>query len=63
MSIAWHGGIEPFNDQVLKVLQARNKVRSIKSNLVFYSNTGEALEGRNVFRAFYIAAKNAKIAR
>ncbi len=52
---------QPFNDQVLAVLKARNKVRSIKSNLVFYSNTGEALDGRNVLRAFYIAVEKAKI--
>ncbi len=45
----------------MEVLKARSKVRSIKSNLVFYSNMGDALEGRNVLRAFYIAVKNAKI--
>jgi len=52
---------QPFNEQVLEVLKARYKVRSIKSNLVFYSNVGEGLDGRNVLRAFYIAVKNAKL--
>ena len=54
---------QPFNDQVLEVLKARSKVRSIKSNLVFFSNVGETLDGRNVLRAFYIAVKNAKIGK
>lgn len=36
-------------------------MRSIKSNLVFFSNAGEALDGRNVLRAFYIAVENAEI--
>lgn len=53
---------QPFNEQVLEVLKARYKVRSIRSNLVFYSTVGEELDGRNVLRAFYIAVENAKIA-
>jgi integrase len=52
---------QPFNEQVLEVLKARNKVRSIKSNLVFYNDEGGQLDGRNVLRAFYIAVKKAKL--
>jgi integrase len=53
---------QPINEQVLEVLKARYKVRSIKSNLVFYSEEGGPLDGRNVLRAFYIAVEKAKIA-
>lgn len=54
---------QPFNEQVLDVLKARAKVRSIKSNLVFYSEAGGPLGGRNVLRAFYIAVEKAQIAK
>jgi integrase len=46
----------------LEVLKARYKVRSIKSNRVFYSEAGGPLNGRNVLRAFYVAVEKAKIA-
>jgi site-specific recombinase XerD len=53
---------QPFNEQVLEVLKARFKVRSIKSNLVFYNSEGTAWDGRNVLRAFTAAVKEAEIA-
>ncbi len=53
---------QPFNEQVLEVLKARYKVRSIKSNIVFYNSGGTAWDGRNVLRAFTAAVKDAEIA-
>lgn len=53
---------QPFNEQVLEVLKARYEVRSIKSNLVFYSEVGGPLNGRNVLRALYVAIEKSKIA-
>jgi integrase len=53
----------PLNAQALDVLRARNKVRSIKLNRVFFNSEGEAIDARNLPRAFYIAVKKAKLAK
>jgi integrase len=42
-------------------LKARYKVRSIKTNLVFYYREGERIDARNLLRAFYIAEEKAGI--
>ncbi len=51
----------PLNSQVLEVLKARSKVRSIKSNLVFFNRAGERIDARNLLRAFYTAIERAGI--
>jgi integrase len=37
-------------------------MRSIKSNLIFYSKVGEEFDGRNILSTFYIAVEKAEIA-
>ena len=53
---------QPFNEQVLELLKARYKIRSIKSNLVFYDSEGKELLGRNVLKVFVRAVKRASLA-
>ena len=53
---------QPFNEQVLEVLKVRYKVRSIKSNLVFYDSEGKELLGRNVLKVFVRSVKRAGLA-
>ncbi|MGC1455368.1 MAG: site-specific integrase, partial [Nitrospirota bacterium] len=53
---------QPFNEQVLEVLKARYKVRSIASCLVFYDIEGKEFDGRNVLKVFTRTVKLAKIA-
>ncbi|HUI67399.1 MAG TPA: tyrosine-type recombinase/integrase, partial [Nitrospirota bacterium] len=53
---------QPFNEQVLEVLKARHKIRSIKSNLVFYDSNGIELDGRHVLKVFTRTVTLAKIA-
>lgn len=47
----------PLNAQAMEVLTVRNKVRSIRSNLVFYSQEGTVIDAGNLLRAFYSARK------
>jgi integrase len=51
----------PLNSQVLEVLRARHKVRSMKSSRVFFNEEGEAHDASNLRRAFNIALKKARI--
>jgi len=51
----------PLNSQVLDILKARHKVRSIKSSRVFFNNEGETRDASNLRRAFNIALKKAGI--
>jgi integrase len=51
----------PINARALDVLKVRNKVRSIKSNLVFYSREGTGINARNLLRSFYKARERAGI--
>jgi integrase len=52
---------QPFNEQVLTLLSARKKVRSINSNLVFYNEKGKLLNEKYVSKAFRRAVKKAEI--
>jgi len=49
----------PLNDQSVAVLNSRNKVRSIKTDHVFFGKSGRELDARNLLRAFYSARKKA----
>ncbi len=51
----------PINAQVLEILKARNKVKSIKNNLVFYTQEGTRIDARNLLRVFYKARAKAGI--
>jgi site-specific recombinase XerD len=51
----------PLNAQALEVLKAKGRVRSIKSNHVFFNSEGRRIQTRNVLRAFYSAVKKAEI--
>ncbi len=53
----------PVNAQALEVLKARHKIRSIRTNLVFYSKEGTRIDAANLLRAFYIAVGKAGIAK
>jgi len=53
---------QPFNEQVLEVLKARYKIRSIVSNLVFFDSEGKEYDGRHVLKVFKRTVKLAKIA-
>ncbi|MDH3973497.1 MAG: tyrosine-type recombinase/integrase [Deltaproteobacteria bacterium] len=53
----------PLNARTLEVLIARNKVRSIKNNLVFFSEAGTRLDASNLRRAFNEAIDKAGIER
>jgi integrase len=51
----------PLNQKALEVLKARAKVRSIKTDYVFYNQEGNAHDSSNLRRAFLVALKEAKI--
>lgn len=53
----------PINNQALEVLKAKYKVRSIKTNFVFYSKEGTRIDAANLLRAFYMAWDKAEIAK
>jgi integrase len=40
----------PLNAQAMEILKARHKVRSIKSNRVFFNSEGEPLDASNLRR-------------
>ena len=49
----------PLSQKALEVLRARDKVRYISSDLVFYTEKGTAISARNLLRTFYSARKKA----
>jgi integrase len=51
----------PLNATAVEVLQARARVRSIKSAHVFFNTVGRRWDARNVLRAFYTARRTAGI--
>lgn len=51
----------PFNDGAMEILMARNKVRSIKSNYVFYNKNGNKIDPDNLDKSFRLAVKKAGI--
>src|SRR3972149_660627 len=51
----------PLNSQTLAVLKARCKVKSIKSNLVFYSKECTRIDAANLLRSFYVAVDKAEL--
>jgi integrase len=53
----------PLNNLALDVLKTRNKVRSIKSNLVFFNRESEPHDASNLRRSFYIYVEKAKVSK
>jgi len=53
----------PLNELALDVLKARYKVRSIKSNRVFFNSEGERLDASNLRRSFYLVVEKAKVSK
>jgi integrase len=51
----------PLNTQAMEVLKTRYKVRSIKSNLVFFNKMGEPLDPDNLRRSFYLYVEKAEV--
>ena len=47
----------------LAALKARAKVRSIKTDGVFYNGAGNRRDARDLLRAFYLAMKQAVVTR
>ena len=45
----------------LAVLKARAKVRSLKSDYVFYNGAGNRMDARDLLRVFYPAMKKADV--
>lgn len=53
----------PLNAQAMEVLKARHKVRSIKSNRVFFNSEGERLDASNLRRSFYLYVEKAEVSK
>ncbi len=53
----------PLNSHAVEVLKARAKVRSMRSNHVFFNREGKRIDAANLLRAFYIAVEKAGIAK
>jgi integrase len=53
----------PLNSQAIEVLKARGKVRSMRSNHVFFNREGKRHDAANLLRAFYIAVEKAGMAK
>ncbi len=51
----------PLNETVMELLRAKNKVKSIKSDFVFFSKAGTGLDGDNLHRAFSETRKKARL--
>jgi len=51
----------PFNETVLELLRSKAKVRSIKTNLVFFSKDHGPLDESNLGKSFTIRLKKAGI--
>ena len=54
-------GTLPLNAQALEVLKARHKIKSIKSNLVFFNKEGEEHDPSNLRCSFYLYVEKAKV--
>ena len=53
----------PVNAKALDVLKARAKVRSLKTDYVFYNGAGNRMDARDLLRVFYPAMKKADVNR
>ncbi len=53
----------PLNEQTMVVLKARHKVRSIKSNLVFFNKAGAPHDPENLRRSFYLYVEKAGVSK
>ncbi|MEW6544534.1 MAG: site-specific integrase [Nitrospirota bacterium] len=53
----------PVNATALEVLKERAKVRSEKTDYVFFNGAENRMDARDLLRAFYAARKNAKIGK
>jgi integrase len=53
----------PLNNLALDVLKTRHKVRSIKSNLVFFNKESEPHDASNLRRSFYLYVEKAKVSK
>ena len=53
----------PVNAKALGVLKARAKVRSLKTDYVFYNGAGNRMDARDLLRVFYPAMKKADVKR
>ncbi len=53
----------PVNSHAIDILKARSKVRSMRSNHVFFNREGNRIDAANLLRAFYIAMEKAGIAK
>ena len=51
----------PVNAKALEVLKARAKVRSLKSDYVFYNGAGNRMDVRDLLRVFYPAMRKAEV--
>lgn len=51
----------PLNEKAIEILMARNKIRSIKNDFVFYNNNGNKIGPDNLDRSFRLAVKKAGI--
>jgi integrase len=51
----------PVNAKALEVLKARAKVRSLKSDYVFYNGAGNRMDARDLLRVFYRVMKKADV--
>ncbi len=51
----------PVNAKALEVLKARAKVRSLKSDHVFYNGVGNRTDARDLLRVFYPVMRKAKV--
>jgi integrase len=55
--------ILPVNARTLEVLKARARVRSLKTDYVFYNGAGNRMDARDLLRVFYPAMKKADVKR
>jgi len=51
----------PVNAKALDVLKARAKVRSLKTDYVFYNGAGNRMDARDLLRVFYPAMRKADV--
>ncbi len=51
----------PVNAKTLEVLKARAKVRSLKSDYVFFNGAGNRMDARDLLRVFYPVMRKAEV--
>lgn len=51
----------PVNAKALEVLKARAKVRSLKSDYVFFNGAGNRMDARDLLRVFYPVMRKAEV--